>query len=156
MVRFLCDSMLGSLAKRLRIAGIDAELAGVMDSKRLLVKAAEECRTVLTRRTVFLKLKVTVPLYFVSPNNVQSQFDDVLRHFKIQPDAGMLLSRCLVCNKLLIKISKNNVSGLVPEYIYNTNNEFSTCPECKKIYWKGTHYMNILKHFSSCTLNDTF
>jgi len=156
MIRFLCDSMLGSLAKQLRMVGIDTEFIRTSDTKILLGKAADERRTVLTRRTVFCKREVSVPFYFIAANDVQSQFDEIMQHFKITIDTSLLLSRCLVCNKQLKKIIKNKVAGLVPEFIFNTNNEFSICPGCKKIYWKGTHYMNMLKYFSASTPNNLF
>ncbi len=147
MLKFLCDSMLGSLAKRLRMIGFDTAYGRLLNSNMLLEKAREECRTVLTRRTELHVHNLPVPHYFLSANDVQSQFDDVMRHFKIIPDTSLLLSRCLACNKQLVKIEKNRALGRVPEYIYNTIDAFSLCPECGKIFWKGTHYLNMLKSY---------
>jgi hypothetical protein len=49
-------------------------------------------------------------------------------------------SRCNVCNSVLNKLSREEVKGLVPEYVYTAQEDFAKCPSCGRIYWKGTHF----------------
>jgi uncharacterized protein with PIN domain len=39
-------------------------------------------------------------------------------------------------------VNLEQVKDKVPEYIATTQKEFSLCPLCKKIYWRGSHYEN--------------
>ncbi|MEK6531550.1 MAG: Mut7-C RNAse domain-containing protein, partial [Deltaproteobacteria bacterium] len=58
---------------------------------------------------------------------------------------GVFLSRCIRCNEALIKIPKEDASGLVPVYVYETQEGFSKCPSCRRVYWTGTHRREMLK-----------
>ena len=53
------------------------------------------------------------------------------------------LHRCSVCNCKVINVDKQSVEGKVPEYVFQTQSEFSQCPQCGRIYWKGSHYQRI-------------
>jgi hypothetical protein len=47
---------------------------------------------------------------------------------------------CLECNQPLVARNKQEVRGLVPAYVYQTQNRYVECPACHRIYWKGTHW----------------
>jgi hypothetical protein len=51
-------------------------------------------------------------------------------------------SRCNICNSVLIGVSREELKGRVPEYVYATQTTFSRCSSCGRIYWKGTHFDN--------------
>ena len=55
------------------------------------------------------------------------------------------LSLCLDCNVRLEEISKEEVFGLVPDHVYETCHRFRRCPQCKRIYWRGTHPQRMSK-----------
>ena len=68
----------------------------------------------------------------------------------IQPQR--LLTRCLECNAVLEGVSKESLAGLVPPYVYRTQESFKRCPRCGKTYWGGTHRSRIhrrLKRWSA-------
>ncbi|MCX8043779.1 MAG: Mut7-C RNAse domain-containing protein [Desulfobacterota bacterium] len=146
MQLFICDSMLGSLARLMRMVGIDTEYWRSHDRRALAEKAARESRVVLTRiRRIPRNLQQQCTWYTVTSETLQDQMNEVVRYFSIQSDTFRPLARCLRCNKELVYVSKAEVAGHIPEYVYNNMNEFSMCLRCKRIYWKGTHYNNMLK-----------
>jgi uncharacterized protein with PIN domain len=42
-------------------------------------------------------------------------------------------------------VEKETVRGRVPEFVYETQEAFSTCPECGRYFWHGTHYASMLE-----------
>ena len=52
-------------------------------------------------------------------------------------------TRCPVCNTLLQEVPRAEVRGKVPPYVYQTQQEFYTCPTCGRVYWPGTHWQNV-------------
>ena len=51
-----------------------------------------------------------------------------------------MFTRCVECNTPVEKIEKSKVKPKVPPYVYKVQEEFMECPNCDKIYWKGTHW----------------
>jgi len=54
-------------------------------------------------------------------------------------------SLCLECNQVLVERSKDEVKELVPPYVFKTQNYFMQCPNCQRIYWRGTHWQAMTK-----------
>ena len=52
-------------------------------------------------------------------------------------------SRCLNCNEVLQTVTKAEVADRLPLYVFQTQNQFSRCPQCQRIYWPGTHWTNM-------------
>jgi uncharacterized protein len=145
-MKFICDTMLGKLAKYLRIAGIDASYSSSLTLSQIIAGASVEQRTILTRRTDLLSAGQQAESYFIKSNYPLEQLQDVIRHFNLQTDSSDFFTRCLECNQLLDAVDKESVAGSVPSYVLSTTDYFARCPHCSKIYWKGTHYGNMLKH----------
>ena len=51
---------------------------------------------------------------------------------------------CLECNQPLIERSPAEVKDRVPPYVYKTQTQYMECPECHRIYWRGTHWKAML------------
>jgi uncharacterized protein with PIN domain len=47
---------------------------------------------------------------------------------------------CLECNQKLESRSREEVAGRVPSYVYRTQSQYVECPNCHRIYWRGTHW----------------
>jgi uncharacterized protein len=144
-MKFICDIMLGKLAKYLRILGMDASYSSSLSLSQIIAAAAAEQRTVLTRRTGQLLSEQQPSSYFIQSNYPYEQLQDVIKHFNLQPDSSCFFTRCLLCNELLAAIDKASVAENVPDYVFRTVNDFSQCTSCRKIYWKGTHHHNMLQ-----------
>ena len=140
--------MLGKLAKYLRIVGMDASYSSSLSLSQIIAAAAAEQRTVLTRRTGRLLSEKQASSYFIQSNYSYEQLQNVIGHFNLQPDSSCFFTRCLLCNELLTAIEKAAVAENVPDYVFSTINDFSQCPCCRKIYWKGTHHHNMMQRLS--------
>jgi uncharacterized protein len=151
---FICDTMLGKLAKYLRITGIDTSYSNSLSWSLIISTAAEEHRTILTRRVDQLFSTQQSTSYFIKSNYPLEQLQDVIRHFSLQADSSRFFTRCLSCNQLLQFTEKASIAGSVPAYVFSTVNEFARCPQCTKIYWKGTHYGNMLKRLQKVLGSD--
>ena len=130
MRRFLCERMLGKLARWLRLLGEDAPL---LDKPRLSLGPDE---VLLTRR---LSLKNRPGVLFVERDRLEDQLGQVLSELQLTPDAGRFFSRCLECNVLVEPLARERAEGLVPDFTLETAESFTQCPQCKKVFWPGSH-----------------
>jgi hypothetical protein len=151
MMRFICDVMLGKLAKKLRMLGIDTSYHNNITEEYLIAAALKENRIVLTRRTAFPILNITVPVLFILDNNPKNQLRQTVSHFRITKEMISPFSRCISCNKELSPLGKDLAEGKVADYVFNTTDTFTTCLSCEKIYWSGTHLQNMKR-----IINDIF
>lgn len=127
--------MLGKLARELRLLGIDCAYEKETNSYQLFKKAKSMGRFLLTRNT---KLKDKELVIFITSEKVAEQVKQVLStvsDLSIKP-----MSRCLDCGSNLEAREKTSVKLMVPVYVYRTQEQFYSCPNCQKIYWRGTHY----------------
>jgi hypothetical protein len=143
MMRFVCDVMLGTLAKKLRMLGIDTSYHNNITEESLLAASLKENRIVLTRKTAFPISNKAVPVLFILDNNPKNQLRQTISYFKMTKDVISPFSRCISCNKELIPLKKDLAEGKVADYVFNTTDSFTTCPACEKIYWAGTHFQNM-------------
>jgi len=145
-MKFLCDQMLGTLAKWLRIYGFDTYFANSEISDEELLKISkDEDRILLTRdkKLVQRAHKENIKNIEIKTTDVNEQLKIVLKDLTI--DKNKVLSRCILCNNVIDEIKKRDVGGKVPERVFETNEEFWFCKKCNKIYWKGSHYENMIE-----------
>lgn len=143
-MRFLADTMLGRLARWLRLLGYDTAYPGQESDPRLARMAAEENRILLTRDRELFSRKGFRKL-LIHSNLVSEQLA------QMRDDLGLTFGRrtfsiCLVCNQPLEKVDKNQVREQVPPYVLQTQRIFSQCPQCRRVYWAGTHIDHIHSH----------
>ena len=149
-MKFLCDSMLGTLAKWLRIYGFDTFFANSdISDKELIDIAKKQDRVIITRdkNLVYSSRKKLVDVFQIKSTNLDDQLSKVLKNYEIHEEN--ILSRCLLCNSSLQKIDKKEVKEEVPQRIFNSNDKFWFCNKCKKIYWKGSHYDKMIEKMDS-------
>jgi len=140
-IKFVCDVMLGTLAKWLRILGFDTKYSKDFEDEEILKIAEEENRVVLTRDKLLAnKAKKAV---YINERSLDEQIKKVLNELKINVDEGKILTRCILCNVKVEKIEKEKVKGKVPSHVFENHDEFWICPNCQRIYWAGTHWQNM-------------
>jgi uncharacterized protein with PIN domain len=142
--KFLVDFMCGRLAKWLRILGYDAEFVKDTSRHKLIMKSLSEQRIVLTRDTRLSKKKV-YKLILIKSDKIREQVRQVIKELNLKLQKEKFFSICSICNKKVEPVEKEKVKGLVPLYVYQTINKFYQCPECKHVYWQGSHYDLFLK-----------
>ena len=136
-MKFLVDSMLGRLAKWLRILGYDTLYFSSLEDSDLVRIARAEGRMVLTRDREMTRRR-GIDCLFVENEHFREQIRQVLRDLNLQADSSF--TRCPVCNTPLQPLEKRDAQGRVPPYVYKTQERFSLCPGCQRIYWRGTHW----------------
>ena len=148
-MKFITDSNLGKLAKWLRILGYDTVLYGGEADRNFLRKGEREGRVVLTRKKDMAARQFSGSLVTVGSDRVQEQLGEVMEKLSIAVDLGRLFSICVRCNEALVAVDKEDVAGMVPAFVYDTQSAFRRCPGCKGIYWPGTHIDNALNHLKT-------
>lgn len=137
--RYALDVMLGKLAKWLRILGFDTLNEPFVSTRQLLAWYNRGYLPVTRNR----RWCGCVKAIYLKSNDAMEQLRELVILESINQEEISLFCRCLRCNDLLACVSREEVIGLVPDYIYETNNSFSRCPTCLGIYWPGTHVNRI-------------
>jgi len=138
-IRLIADSMLGRLAKALRMLGFDVAYDPFAEDRELIRQAREDGRVMLTRDTGLMRRRDLPRHVFVESDHVREQLAQVARELGLKLDQRAAFTRCIVCNEPLDEVAKELVREQVPPYVYRTQERFARCPGCGRIYWRGTH-----------------
>jgi uncharacterized protein len=134
-MKFVCDVMLGKLAKYLRILGFDA---AYLKSENLLDRYTHEDPRpyFLTRRQKIFPYPRTI---YVRSEHVREQIKELRELIKPCSDPKKFMKRCINCNVPLVEVEKEAIEHLVPEFVFHAYSLFMVCPQCSRVYWAGTH-----------------
>ncbi len=146
--RFLCDVMLGRLARWLRALGHNAAYDHAADDQTLLLRAARERRTLVTRDTLLAAAHRSSRIVLLHANDTPGQLRELVDLLGIERHPG-LLTRCIVCNTRLRQATADQVEERVPDYVRSVQRTFRACPGCGRVYWPGTHRAGILAALAS-------
>jgi len=135
--RFVLDVHLGTLARRMRLLGLDTAYRNDATDPQLVAQAAAEGRVVLTQDRGILRRKALAPgSGYVRGSDPDAQLRDVLERYD-PPLAPW--SRCLACNGILEAVTEPEVRHLLREGTRRSYREFSRCRSCGHPYWRGAH-----------------
>ena len=137
---FVLDVGLGSLARRLRLLGLDAGYDSRTDDAALVARAAAEKRVLLTQDRGLLMRRALVAGALVRGAGAEEQLADVLDRFA---PALAPLTRCTACGGELVAVPKASVVDLLPPGTRRSYEEFSRCTACGRVYWRGAHTRRI-------------
>lgn len=136
--RFVCDAMLGRLARWLRVIGCDVVYRAHAADSEIARLAAAEQRVILTRDR-------QLPLEWRGPRCLLIESESVADQLRQVVDAFELdwrsraFTRCTRCNAVLLEVSKQQVVGRVPTRVLLEQPRFARCPGCRRVYWSGSH-----------------
>ncbi|MEV6587625.1 Mut7-C RNAse domain-containing protein [Streptomyces acidicola] len=137
-LRFLLDVHLGTLARRLRLLGVDAAYESTdIGDPALAARSAAERRVMLSRDRGLLRRRELWAGAFVYSTRPDEQLPDVLDRFapELRP-----WTRCTACNGLLKEASKDDVVDQLEGGTQRSYDVFAQCQECGRAYWKGAHH----------------
>lgn len=134
--------MLGRLAKWLRLLGYDTLYFKGVDDAVICDLAERHGRIILTRDTLLIRRKRCRNYIFVRSDHWRKQLDQVFLEANL--NTGSILTICPVCNYPLQPVEKKSIQAIVPPYVYQTQNAFSRCGLCARVYWTATHVNRIL------------
>jgi uncharacterized protein with PIN domain len=141
--RLIADAMVGRLARWLRLLGYDVAYERDISDARLVWRSRREKRIILTRDDGIL-LRRNVRALFVRSDQWRAQLRQVMRNLHLRYDDKKFFSRCSLCNTPLKAVRKSTVRRRVPPVVYQNQERFSRCRQCRKIYWIGSHW-NLLR-----------
>lgn len=141
--RFLADSMLGRLAKWLRVIGCDTHyqpfykegvIARLMQDRRIFLSCS---RTVIEQYPNSLHIK---------SNKLKGQLQEIRDIGYISNDRSKWFGRCLNCNISLKQVSVEDARENIPEHVFYQNIAgIHFCPSCTRYFWPGSHRHNMIK-----------
>jgi uncharacterized protein with PIN domain len=134
--RFILDVHLGTLARRLRLVGIDTAYANDLGDDALIERANDGRRALLTQDRGLLRRRKLWLGAYVRGARPDEQFRDVLDRFA-PPLAPW--TRCTACNGLLRPVRKADVEQLIQPGTRRTYQAFSRCEGCGRVFWRGAH-----------------
>jgi hypothetical protein len=136
--RFLAESMLGRLAKWLRIFGYDTHYERAYAKGAVEILLRSEDRILLTR--CWETLKRQGGGVFIRSDHIQEQLRQLIEERDLRLDPNASFQRCPVCNERLRVADLDSVRDRVPEYVLFQHGPcLRLCPCCGRIFWRGTH-----------------
>ncbi|UCD79391.1 MAG: Mut7-C RNAse domain-containing protein [Desulfobacterales bacterium] len=135
---FATDRTLGKLAKWLRLMGFDT-ICETDVSSNWFYEHLDETRVLLTRTGKIRQRFAARRLIFIEANDLFEQLAQVVDDLAITFNEIRPFSRCIECNTPIVNIGKETVYGLVPDYVWETHDNFSLCRQCERIFWRGSH-----------------
>jgi uncharacterized protein len=133
---FVLDVHLGTVARRLRLVGVDTAYSADADDDALIEQANAARRVLLTQDRGLLRRRSLWRGAYVRGDEPQAQFADVLDRFA-PPLAPW--TRCVTCNALLSPARKSDVEAQLEPGTRRTYEEFARCQGCGRVYWHGAH-----------------
>jgi hypothetical protein len=127
---FLVEPMLGSLARWLRLMGLDAS------SIPRAPATIPPGHLLLTRRRA---LASHPGVLLIAHDRLAFQLRQTLTHTGLVPDPARFFTRCLDCNLTVHPLDRDHARGLVPDHTWHTAPSFTQCPGCAKVFWPGSH-----------------
>ena len=149
-MRFVADAHLGRLASYLRMLGFDTLYKNDYADEDLARLSANEDRILLTRdRGLLMRTAVKRGCYLRATQPAR-QLIELLQRFDLAR-AITPFRRCMQCNAVLRPIPKETISDRLLPHTRQHFNEFYNCPQCGRIYWKGSHYRRMHRLIESVT-----
>lgn len=148
--KFIVNSMLGSMARWLRILGYDTVYSKDAEDWQILGKAESENRVIITRdRGLHNRaLKRGLKSILLWEDDMADRLAHIASVTGIRLYVDLNYTRCPEDNNSLVKVDKERVKGRVPEIVYRYHSDFWVCGKCGKVYWIGRHWRMIDKILS--------
>ena len=137
--RFVADSHLGGLARRLRLAGFDTLFDNGWPDDELVRLSLAEGRIVLSRDRELLKRRDLTHGCFVHAEQPDAQWREVFERLDLHASARPF-TRCLACNAPLQAVAKAEVEDRLPPSVRERHERFARCSGCARVYWEGSHW----------------
>jgi len=141
----MVDAMLGSLARRARLMGVDTLYMRDETDREITMLSQETGRWLVTRDRALAERTHPRSLLIetTDPDKGWSILLEWLLAHGVEIKPG---SRCSVCNTPLVPVDANSLGDRVPEDVREKDEETWLCRGCGRAYWKGSHWSGIMSH----------
>ncbi|MFX1388004.1 MAG: Mut7-C RNAse domain-containing protein, partial [Promethearchaeota archaeon] len=153
-MKFLVNSMLGKLARFLRIFGYDTIYANDLIDLFKMNPVPDEMLIDYARKNDRFIITKDFPLYrsylnrsiYLKGKGIYNYLSQLNKMFGLKFKFNLQRARCSICNSELERVkNKDLIKDIILEETYNNYNEFYQCSnlQCNKIYWQGSHIEDI-------------
>jgi uncharacterized protein with PIN domain len=137
-ITFAAEKTLGRLGKWLRMMGFDT-LSETEYPRGTFKRCIGPDRIYLTRTRKLIDVPVGLRTIFIQANHPAEQLVELVRKAAIRREDIRPFSRCILCNEPIVAIARHAVRESIPDFVWNTQANFSSCPKCGRVYWRGSH-----------------
>jgi uncharacterized protein with PIN domain len=128
--------------------GFDSLFFNGDDDSGMVKQALAEGRVILTRDTGIMRRRAVssgrVRTVLIESEEPEQQIQQLMSIFDLK-EQSRPFTRCLECNQSLESRSREEMVGRVPPYVYRTQTQYMECPDCHRIYWRGTHWAAMVR-----------
>ena len=114
-----------------------------IDDSRIVRIALDEERVLLTKDSRMMERRVIttgrLKAVLIETDDVMNQVRQVFNAFSLNSKVKPF-TLCIECNKSLLPRKRDEVKELVPPYVLRTQTHYMQCPDCQRVYWRGTHW----------------
>jgi uncharacterized protein len=146
-MRFIVDHNVGKLARWLRLMGFSSVFFTGEDDSFMVKQALAENRILLTRDTGIMKRRLVtsgrIKAILLESEDPERQMRQLLSTLDLKAQAQPF-TLCLEDNEALVPASQTDVKDRVPPYVLKTQTQYMECPGCRRVYWRGTHWLTMI------------
>jgi len=144
-MKFIVDSMLGDVARWLRMLGYDTLYSRNYEDWEILRIAAKDDRVIITRDLGLFRRarKRGLKAVYIEPSDMSDMLANIARRTGIELNFKPNRTRCPYCNTELEIITKAEALSFVPPSVGAKYDVFWRCPKCGKVFWQGNHWKTI-------------
>lgn len=153
-VRFVLDVHLGKLASHLRMLGFDTLYRNDFTNEELTSLSLMQGRILVSRSQGLIAEPVLTHACRIGSQDPREQLIEVLNRFDLYRNTHPF-TRCIACNAILEPTAKERILDRLPPKVAAGYEEFRLCPECDRLYWKGTHFRRMEAFISGLDISLT-
>jgi uncharacterized protein with PIN domain len=128
--------------------GYDSVFFNGDDDSKMVKQALAEGRMILTRDTGMMRRRAIssgrLRAILIESEEPERQMHQLMGVLDLKGQSRPF-TLCLECNLPLEGRSREEVAGRVPPYVYRTQTQYMECPNCHRIYWRGTHWAAMVR-----------
>ncbi len=152
-LRFLVDENVHRLTGLLRMIGMDAAECRGLKDEEIAGLAAAQGRVVLSKDRRLLRRKQIVFGRLVRGVQPWDQLREVVDLFGIKSRMRPFF-RCIHCNVPLKSRPKVEIQERLEPLTRKYHQVFQECPECRRIYWAGSHHERMRERLRAFGISD--
>jgi uncharacterized protein with PIN domain len=130
--------MLGSLAKKLRMLGVDTIYGRDASDSEIMYLVRAQGR-ILFSRDARLVDRLGNKAWLVTGSDTREEFLSIIPVLLETGCRFAPMTRCLRCNDTLLPVDPASARAKAPPHVLEKGFELMSCPACGKVYWQGTH-----------------
>jgi hypothetical protein len=123
--------------------GLDTLYSNHYTPEELIEVSLRGKRIILSRSFPLIRHKEVTHAYWIRSADPLEQIKDLIINLYLS-NLSDPLTRCLNCNDRLVPVEKPEILHRLEERTATYYTEFFKCPCCDQIYWKGSHFENML------------